>query len=146
MFRRSAIIVFIAAALFSLAAQGCSSESLVSPVAAETSFARAASSSVTVDIAVAPSTIIIKDEGEWITVHAVIAYSAVEAGTVLLDGIAAVSTYADARGEFVAKFDHEAICAIVAPPQATLTLTGTTTAGESFEGIDTVRVSEKGNN
>jgi len=145
MFRRSAILVFIAAALFSLAAQGCSSESLVAPVAAETSFARAASSSMTVDIAVAPSTIIIKDEGEWVTVHAVIAYSSVDAETVLLDGITAVSTFADARGELVAKFDHAEICAIVAPPQATLTLTGLTTGGEPFEGIDTVRVSEKGN-
>lgn len=145
MLRRSAILVLIAAALFSLAAGGCSSEDLVAPAAAETSLARVASSSMTVDIAVAPSTIIIKDKGEWITVHAVIPYSSVEAETVLLDGIDAVSTFADARGELVAKFDHEEICAIVAPPQASLTLTGMTTAGEPFEGVDTVRVSERGN-
>ncbi len=145
MFRRSAVIVYIAVMLFSLAAQGCSSDALVTPVEAETSFARAASSSVIIDIEVAPSMIIIKDEGEWVTVHAVIPYSTVEAGSVTLNGIQAVSTFPDACGELVAKFAHEDICAIVAPPSATLTLTGMTTAGDVFEGTDTVRVSEKGN-
>ncbi len=144
MFRRSAILVFIAAALFSLAAQGCSSESIMNPVEAETSFAREASSSVTIEIQVSPAMIILKEEGNWVTVHAVFAYSNVETGTVALNGIPAASTFADDCGELVAKFALEDICAIVAPPEATLTLTGMTTAGESFEGVDTVRVSEKG--
>jgi len=144
MFRRSAVLVFIAAALFSLAAQGCSSESIMNPVEADTPLAREASTSVTIEIQVAPSTIVIKDEGEWVTVHAVIPYSTVDAGTVLLDGITPVSTFADACGDLVAKFDHEVMCAFVDPPEATLTLTGMTTDGESFEGVDTVRVILKG--
>jgi hypothetical protein len=144
MFRRSAVLFVLASTLFALVAQGCSSESITNPVAAETSFARAASSSVAVEIMVSPSMIVLKEEGNWVTVHAVLPYSSVEPETVALNGVPAALTFADDCGDLVAKFELEDICAIVAPPEATLTLTGVTTGGEIFEGIDTVRVMEKG--
>ena len=59
------------------------------------------------------------------------------------DGIAAHHTFADARGELVAKFVLEEARTIVAPGANDLTLTGMTEAGLSFSGTDTVLVIEQ---
>jgi acyl-CoA synthetase (AMP-forming)/AMP-acid ligase II len=145
MSRRTAAVICIAVLSFTIVAQGCSSDGIVAaPVSAETSSARFASAALTVDIQVSPSTIVLKEEGEWVTVHADIPYGDVASGTVSLNSIPATSTFADALGDLVAKFTLEEICAIVSPPEAVLTLTGTTAAGEPFEGADTVRVTTKG--
>lgn len=145
MVRVSVVLVSTAVALIAFAGQGCSSEGVVSPVTADATPSRAASSTTTVDIQVSPATIIIKEEGEWVTVHAAIPYSDVATDTVALEGIPAALTFADACGDLVAKFALEDVLTIIAPPEATLTLTGVTGAGDLFEGSDTVRVSEKGN-
>jgi hypothetical protein len=93
-----------------------------------------------VAIQVSPNTLVLDSEGVWVTVHADIAYSAVMGGTVALNGIPAVLTKPDARGDLVAKFRQSDFKPIVAPPSATLTLTGVTVTGTPFCGSDTITV------
>ena len=96
-----------------------------------------------VTIVVSPQTLLLaSDQGGQVTVHTNIPLSQVDRSTVQLNGISAISTGADSRGHLVAKFDEGAVKAIVAPPQATLTLSGCYTDGTSFEASDTVRVIE----
>ena len=94
-----------------------------------------------VAIQVSPSTIVLGlDKGSSVTVHTDLPFGMVDRGTVALNGVAAASTFADSCGNLVAKFHQEDIEAIVAPPTATLALTGTTTDGTAFAGSDRVRV------
>lgn len=96
---------------------------------------------LTVPIVIAPSTINLQAGGTWVTVHAEIAYSSVIGASVTLDGILVKTTFADNRGELVAKFLVGDVRGIVEPdttPQ--LTLSGTTRDGDTFSGTDTVRV------
>ena len=94
-------------------------------------------------VTVSPSTIVLGcDKGAMVTVHTDIALSAVDPTSVELDGVPAEFTKSDNRGNLVAKFSQEAIEAIVAPPEATLELTGMTIDGFPFSGADTVRVIE----
>jgi hypothetical protein len=93
-----------------------------------------------VPIVVAPSTINLQAAGEWVTVHAEIDYSDVEAASVTLNGIPVKATFADSRGELVAKFVVGAVRGIVEPGTAELTLSGTTRDGGTFSGTDTVKV------
>lgn len=78
--------------------------------------------------------------GAGVTVHADIPFADVDCATVELQGIPAVETKADDRGNLVAKFDRVEVAAIVAPPSATLTLTGSKLDGTPFTGSDTIRV------
>ena len=94
----------------------------------------------TVTIRVAPGTIAINSKGTWVTVHAGIPYTVVDASTVELNGISARFCFADDRGNLVAKFTLADIKEIVAPPTAILTLSGATKDGEPFSGSDTVKV------
>jgi len=107
-------------------------------------FARADTDALTVDIVVSPSNIVLSSEGVWVTVHAEIAYSAVYGAGVTLDGVPVSVTKADSRGEFVAKFDLDAVREKLEPGVVTLTLRGTTASGETFVGSDTVRVTAGG--
>jgi hypothetical protein len=91
-------------------------------------------------IQVAPHVIVIDSDGTWITVHADIPYSSVDGSSVTLNGVPAALTKADLQGNLVAKFDQADIKAIVAPPEATLELTGLKTDGEEFAGSETVEV------
>lgn len=95
-----------------------------------------------VSILVAPQTINLdgQADGDWVTVHTDIPYAVVDTGTVALNGLAAAATFADDRGNLVAKFSLAAIRGMVAPPEAELILTGMTEDGASFSGIDTVKV------
>ena len=94
-----------------------------------------------VDVQVAPHTLLLSSyQGGEVTVHAAIAYGEVDTESVTLNGIAVSWTKADCRGELVAKFDEEAVKAIVDAPSATLTLSGMTLDGEIFSGSDTVKV------
>jgi hypothetical protein len=79
-----------------------------------------------------------------VTVHAEIAYSAVVSAGVTLDGIPVTYTKSDNRGEFVAKFDLDAVKARFSPGTVTLTLYGVTTAGVPFSGSDSVKVTGGG--
>ncbi len=94
-----------------------------------------------IGIVVAPSTLLLgSSQGGLVAVHTDIAYSAVNASSVRLDGIAATRVKADACGDFVGFFSEAKIKALVAPPEATLTLTGATKDGTGFIGWDTVVV------
>lgn len=94
----------------------------------------------TVVIQVSPSTIYIGSLGGGVTVHAEIPYSTVAGATVTLNGLPVRATFADNRGELVAKFDLAAVKDIIAPPSAELTLTGLTKDGVPFTGTDIIRV------
>ena len=93
-----------------------------------------------INIKIAPATLNLEFKGPWITVHTDIPFSEVKTDTVELDGIPVFSTFADDRGNLVAKFKSADVKAIVATPEATLTLTGKTLEGDSFAGSDTIRV------
>jgi hypothetical protein len=112
---------------------------------AGTMFCSGALSNGTIDvcITVSPSTIVLGlDKGAAVTVHTDIPLGAVDRASVALSGVPAALTKADNRGNLVAKFRQEAIEALVAPPEATLVLTGMTRDGVPFSGSDTVRVIE----
>lgn len=94
-------------------------------------------------VTVSPSTIVLGcDKGAMVTVHTDIALSVVDRNSVELSGVPAAFTKSDNCGNLVAKFSQEAIEAIVAPPDATLVLTGMTIDGFPFSGADSVRVIE----
>ena len=93
-----------------------------------------------VPIVVSPSTINLQAAGTWVTVHAEIDYSDVEAASVTLNGIPVKATFADNRGDLVAKFSVVDVRGIVEPGMAQLTLSGTTRDGDTFSGTDAVRV------
>jgi len=99
-----------------------------------------AASQLVVAIQIAPSTLILNSSQSDVTVHAEIAYSAVDGGSVSLSGIPAKATFADSCGELVAKFDEAVVKASVKPGAAELVLTGLKKDGVPFEGADTVRV------
>jgi len=94
----------------------------------------------TVAIVVSPSTIYMGSLGEVVTVHAEIPYSTVDRATLYFNGIEVKSTFADSRGDLVVKFNLADVKAKIAPPSATLTLSGTTKDGVPFAGTDTIRV------
>ena len=92
-------------------------------------------------VLISPQTLLLGEEqGGSVVVHMEIPYSQVNSSTVALDGVQALWTKADLRGDLVAYFDEVAIKAIVAPPSATLTLTGNLHDGTPFAGSDTVQV------
>jgi hypothetical protein len=85
-------------------------------------------------IQVSPATLILDSPGTWVTVHAEIAYSAVDQATLTMNDVELVYSKSDNRGELVVKFAREDIQDIVSPPQALLTLTGLTISGDVFTG------------
>lgn len=94
-----------------------------------------------IGVAVSPQTLVLSvDQGGAVTVHTAVPYPSVVAGSLTLNGIPADATWADNRGNAVARFNEKAVESIVAPPSAVLTLSGMYTSGGSFSGSDTVRV------
>jgi len=93
-----------------------------------------------VAIQVSPNVISMASQGDCVTVHTNLRYTAVDGTSIDLNGLAAVSCYADDLGYFVSKFDLAAVKAIVAPPEATLVLSGLLKSGEAFSAADVVRV------
>ena len=101
-----------------------------------------------VAIAVSPSTVNVQWPGQCVTVHAVIPYGSVDKKnvtlTILDEAILPTSTFADSRGELVAKFSVAEVKAKLAdvekPCLVEMKLAGLTTEGEDFYGTDTVRV------
>ncbi len=118
--------------LLSICAIGLASGLFVGPVDAE---------DLPVPIVIAPSTInLALDEGVWVTVHAEIPYSIVDGAMVTLDGIAVKATFADNRGDLVAKFVVGDVKKILKVGTAQLTLSGVTKVGATFSGTDTIKV------
>lgn len=101
-------------------------------------------SQTVIDIQVAPNVLNLQNNGEVVTVHTDVAYWSVEATTVSLNGIEIDHWKADNQGNFVAKFLIEEIknLPLNIGEYNTLTLEGTTTAGEDFTGSYEVKVIE----
>lgn len=78
--------------------------------------------------------------GNWFTVHADIAYGAVEKATVELNGVPVNWTKSDNQGYLVAKFILGDVRAILVRGNNTLTLSGETVDGGMFTGSTTVLV------
>ena len=95
---------------------------------------------VEITITVSPQTLVLSSQGEWVTVHADIAYHQVDTVTLLLNDIEVSVTKSDANGALVAKFELDDVKDIVHPPDATFLLEGATHEGSRFVGSDTVRV------
>jgi hypothetical protein len=75
-----------------------------------------------------------------VTVHTAIRFSAVDASSLRLNGVAADGAWSDSRGNLVARFGEAEVEALVAPPSAVLTLEGMMKNGTVFAGSDAVRV------
>lgn len=87
--------------------------------------------------------------GDWLTVHADIAYSSVATETVWLEAPngsqKAATTFPDDRGDLVAKFRMSELTGLLDTTVLTndLTLTGRTTDDFPFAGTDTIRIVKK---
>lgn len=93
-----------------------------------------------IEITVSPNTLNLESEGTWVTVHTDIPYGSVETLSLELNGIDVAWTKSDSKGYLVAKFNLDDVKGIIAPPDAELTLSGTTKDGISFEGTDIIEV------
>lgn len=103
----------------------------------------AAALSDDIQIDVAPNVLNIQSEGEIVTVHTDIAYSAVVGGTVFLNGVPIEYWKADARGNFVAKFvmdEIKTLDGLIIGDYNTLVLIGYTTDGDPFMGEQEIKV------
>ncbi|MFH1501635.1 MAG: hypothetical protein ABIG03_01180 [Candidatus Eisenbacteria bacterium] len=93
-----------------------------------------------ITIQISPSTLVLDSAGTWVTIHADIPYSRVDTATLMFDGLAPASTKADACGDLVVKLHRDDVVAAVAPPEAVLTLSGSTVDAVPFHGTDTIAV------
>jgi len=101
---------------------------------------------IAIKIRIAPKTLNLRSQGEWVTVHTNIAYSKVDAETVTLNEIPISWSKADNRGNFVGKFAmneiKDLICGeeLECPVRYEFTLEGYTTDNDLFSGSKTIRV------
>ena len=97
---------------------------------------------INITIDVAPNVLNLQNKGTVVTVHTDVAYSLVAATSVYLNGVLIQSWKADDRGNFVAKFNMEAIkdLPLVINGYNTLTLTGYLTTGEQITGSQQIKV------
>jgi hypothetical protein len=105
--------------------------------------AAALSAEIPIQINVAPNVLNIQSQGEIVTVHTDIAYSAVVGATVFLNGVAIQWWKADARGNFVAKFvmdEIKTLDGLIIGDYNTLMLIGYTTDGDPFIGEQEIKV------
>ncbi|MEN8118301.1 MAG: hypothetical protein ABFS16_15045 [Bacteroidota bacterium] len=95
---------------------------------------------ISIEIDVAPNVLNLANQGEVVTVHTDIAYSAVEGASVTLNDIPIDWWKSDSRGYFVAKFEIDAVKGIVTTGTCTLELRGTNFEGELFSGSQLIKV------
>jgi hypothetical protein len=131
---------FVGLGIVGLLAAAC--ESPVAPVegAGLTPAVVDADAPTEISIRIAPNSLVLGVEGTWVTVHTSVRYGSALNSTLELSGIPASLAYADDRGFLVVKFSQRAVEAIVAPPSATLTLTGLFNDGAPFYGTGTIKV------
>jgi hypothetical protein len=93
-------------------------------------------------MAVAPNTLQLSKVQANVTVHTAIPYGAVDTATLEMNGLRPLSVGWDTCGDLVAKFSEAEVkaLAIVAPPEATLTMTGVLVNGEPLSLTGTVQV------
>ncbi len=97
-------------------------------------------------VIVSPSTISMDSKGVWVTVHAAVPFSLVNDATVTLNDIPVEATFADDRGDLVAKFYLNNVRALVesGTKSLTLTLVAVDSSGTVvFSGSDIVRVVDR---
>jgi len=101
----------------------------------------------TIEIQVSPNVLNLVNQGQWVTIHTDIAYSAVAGASVTLNDVPINWWKSDNQGNFVAKFVIGDIKGLFIGPKATLplgptllTLSGTTKDGEVFTGSATIKV------
>ncbi len=139
--RRSFVMLMGSLILMALTCAACGDTSIVSPVAPAEAASRAGVSvTLEVPIQISPATLILDSPGTWVTVHADIAYSAVDSATLMMNGVELVYSKSDDCGDLVVKFARADIQGIVSPPEALLTLTGLTVSGEPFSGAQMIKV------
>lgn len=71
---------------------------------------------------VAPSTLVLDAPCPWVTIHTGVPYSAVEGAAVEINGgeVPVAMTYADSRGQLVAKLKFAPVAERCDPPSATV--------------------------
>ena len=99
---------------------------------------------ITIDVA--PNILNLSNQGTVVTVHTDIGYSAVAGSTVYLNGVPIYFWKSDSRGYFVAKFVMNEVkdLPLVIDGYNTLTMVGTTKAGEAFWGTQDILVIDRG--
>jgi hypothetical protein len=93
-------------------------------------------------IVISPNSLVLSKDTASVTVHSNLPIGLVDCDSLLLEGVPPVLTKADNLGHLVAKFDEEAIKALVQPGEATLTLTGILADGTDFAASDSITVRE----
>ena len=98
-----------------------------------------------IEIQVSPNILNLQSNGVVVTIHTDIPFSDVDATSVELEGVEIQSWKADNQGFFVAKFNMEAVKALVDQGVLelginTVTLKGTTKSGATFSGSKDVLI------
>lgn len=136
---RPAIVLLAAAALCA----GCgSSTAPATPSSAALPASSPAEAVVAITIEVAPNVLNLQSQGEVVTIHTSLAYSAVAGSGVTLNGVPIAWWKADNRGQFVAKFEMSAIknLPVRIGEYNTLRIEGTKTDGTKFRGEQAILV------
>jgi len=140
-YRRPVVMLIGSLVLMTLTCAACADTSIVAPAALPDATSRAdLLGELEILIQVSPAALILDSPGTWVTVHAEIAYADVVSATLTMNGVELTYAKSDNHGDLVVKFAREDIQNIVAPPEATLTLTGLTVSGETFAGSETIPV------
>jgi hypothetical protein len=97
---------------------------------------------ITIDIQVSPNVLNLSFQGDIVTVHTDIAYGAVVASSVTLNGVKIDHWKSDDQGNFVAKFLVSAVknLPLIINSYNTLTLCGQTKDGVTFCGSEDIKV------
>ena len=92
-------------------------------------------------IYVAPGTIAKSAACNWVTIHTDVPFGSVEAASAAVDGnsVDVAATFADDRGNLVAKLRFSDVAGRVQPPSATIELT-LAVGGDELSASETVRV------
>jgi hypothetical protein len=95
-----------------------------------------------ITIEVAPNVLNIQSESQVVTVHTSLSYGSVAASSVSINGVTISSSKADNQGQFVAKFEMDAIKSLPLKigELNTLRIEGKTTSGSSFWGSKAILV------
>lgn len=101
---------------------------------------------IVAEIEVAPQTLNLQNQGAVVTVHTDLPYSSVSSAEVWLEGQPIFFSKSDAQGYFVAKFEMEAIQGLDLDVGSwnELCMEGKMKNGDSFRGVDEVRVIDEG--
>ncbi len=91
---------------------------------------------------ISPSTLVLSGKAGCVSVHTNVPFDLADTESVNLSGLLPYLVKADSRGELVAKFDLQAVKAMVSPPSATLVLGVRLTTGEELSLADTIVVKE----